>query len=122
MEGAVRLVDGRAGPHEGRVEVYHNGQWGTVCDDAWGISDAGVVCRQLGYTGATGAPGSAFFGQGVDPIWYDQVECNGDENNLTECTSNNLGIHDCSHSEDAGAICYRESLPYSHMEQCAQHT
>ena len=107
-EGAVRLVDGRTGPHEGRVEVYYNGQWGTVCDDGWDILDARVVCRQLGYTGATAAPRRAAFGQGVGPILLDQVECDGTEANLTECSSNPLGIHDCTHSEDAGAVCYCE--------------
>ena len=47
--GDIRLV-GASIPNEGRVEVCINNQWGTVCDDAWGVNDATVVCRQLGYS------------------------------------------------------------------------
>ncbi|XP_033728144.1 deleted in malignant brain tumors 1 protein-like [Pecten maximus] len=103
----LRLVDG-ATNSSGRVEVFHDGQWGTVCDDGWGSNDALVVCRMLGYSNAFYF-GSAYFGAGSGPIWMDNVACDGSEQNLQDCTFNGWEIEDCSHSEDAGVICFSEN-------------
>jgi hypothetical protein len=100
-EGDVRLVGG-ADETEGRVEIYHAGEWGTVCDDGWDINDANVVCQQLGYSGTYEA---VSWGGGDGQIWLDNVACNGDESELAECAANGWGIHNCSHSEDAGVRC-----------------
>ena len=103
-EGEVRLVGGST-DSEGRVEVYHNGAWGTVCDDGWNITDASVVCRQLGYTGAMSALSFAYFGEGSGPIHYDDVACNGNETRLADCSHRGIGSHNCGHWEDAGVVC-----------------
>ena len=106
-EGAVRLVGG-SGPHEGRVEVFRYGYWGTVCDDGWDLQDATVVCHQLGYDTAVGARRHAAFGEGSGPIWYANVNCSGREANLTQCDHDDLVVHNCYHWEDAGVICASE--------------
>ena len=106
-EGEVRLVGG-SGPHEGRVEILHNGAWGTVCDVGWDLQDATVVCRQLGYGTAVGALGRAAYGEGSGPIWYGNVDCSGSEANLAQCAHNGLGVHNCGHHQDAGVICASE--------------
>ena len=96
---------GGSGPHEGRVEVFHNGQWGTVCDDNWSMNDATVLCRQLGYEQVLAVHREAFFGEGTGPIWYDNLLCVGTETSLAQCPHNGIGVHNCNHSEDAGVTC-----------------
>ena len=77
-EGRLRLVGGTHA-FEGRVEVYHDGAWGTVCDDSWGFEEAEVVCRQLGRVRAISHHCCAEYGAGSGTIWMDNVACNGDE-------------------------------------------
>ena len=98
----VRLVNG--GALYGRVEVYYNGQWGTVCDDYWDINDANVVCRELGFSRASGAPHSAKYGQRSGSIRMDDVKCQGNETSLLQCPHKAV-TSGCSHSEDASVEC-----------------
>ena len=100
----MRLVDG-ASDSEGRVEILYQGEWGTVCDDGWGIDDANVVCRSLGFSGATEAVSFAGFGQGTGDIVLDDVSCSGTESSILDCGNAGLGINNCAHSEDAGVRC-----------------
>uniref|UniRef100_A0A0L8HXJ7 SRCR domain-containing protein n=1 Tax=Octopus bimaculoides TaxID=37653 RepID=A0A0L8HXJ7_OCTBM len=99
----IRLIGGRT-PAEGRVEIYFNGSWGTVCDDSWDDSDALVVCRMLGYSDGI-AYRKAKFGEGSGPIWLDEVQCDETEYNIEDCLQNAYGDHNCDHSSDAGVLC-----------------
>ena len=100
----IGLVGG-SGPYEGRVEIYHNGVWGTVCDDDWDLQDAMVVCHQLGYINATAAAGPHRFGSGSGPILFSELSCVGNESTITECDHRSTGGHNCSHSQDVGVVC-----------------
>ncbi|XP_072013340.1 scavenger receptor cysteine-rich domain-containing protein DMBT1-like [Amphiura filiformis] len=109
-EGGVRLVGGSS-PLEGRVEIFHANQWGTICDDSWDINDGTVVCQQLGFSGVDAVHFAAHFGQGSDPIWLEDVHCTGAETRLTDCTLNGWPTHNCGHGEDAGITCIGGNRP-----------
>jgi len=99
--------------------VYHNGEWGTVCDDGWDLNDAQVVCSELGLGQAFAARNDAFYGQGSGEIWLDDLNCVGTERSIVNCSHRGWGIENCDHSEDAGVKCiignfYLEGAVYWH--------
>uniref|UniRef100_A0A3Q0RPL9 SRCR domain-containing protein n=1 Tax=Amphilophus citrinellus TaxID=61819 RepID=A0A3Q0RPL9_AMPCI len=89
----------------GRVEILHDGQWGTVCDDEWDFKDAQVVCRAMDCGPPQAAKSDAFFGEGQGVIWLDDVNCLGNETSLIHCRRSSFGENNCGHGEDAGVIC-----------------
>lgn len=107
----LRLV-GSSGRCSGRVEVLHQGAWGTVCDDLWDLNEAEVVCRQLGCGRAVSALGKAHFGPGSGDILLDNLQCSGAERYLGQCAHAGWSEHNCGHHEDAGVICSGSVSPF----------
>ena len=117
-EGDVRVRHNRRAilPMCGRVEVFHDGRWGTVCETGWDQRDAQVVCRQLGYTGGVKFRCmSACYGRGRGDIWLEGLVCPPLGDKITECHHKGWGVHNCTHNEDVGVCCegIRVSLPAS---------
>jgi|GEM_PF-3319880 len=100
-DGAVRI---EGGGREGLVEVFHDGRWGTICDDRFDQNDAGagVVCRMLGYD--SGVHMDAYGG----PIHLDEVQCEGSESSIVDCPHDEFGAHDCSEDEAVGVSCFND--------------
>ena len=114
----VRLVGGET-PNKGRVEVYHNGFWGTICTEGWDLLDASVVCRMLGYTGAWSAGCCTEYQGNTGPVWLNELSCTGKETSLSECGHSGWGVRNCDHRKDAEIIChipFTRISPYSSIE------
>ncbi|OCT72903.1 CD5 antigen-like [Xenopus laevis] len=99
----IQLVNGSS-RCAGRLEVFYDGEWGSVCDDDWDRSDSQVVCHQLGCGGPQLNRGPRF-GQASGRIWLDDVQCNGNENSLEECKHRTWSYNDCTHEEDVSVHC-----------------
>ena len=99
---AIRLADGTE--HSGRLEIFHHGRWGTVCDDYFGAAEVAVACRQLGYTKGT-INHENIYPFGMGQIWLDNVDCTGSEFALSECRHRAYGANNCFHFEDVEITC-----------------
>ncbi|KAK3724045.1 hypothetical protein QZH41_009463, partial [Actinostola sp. cb2023] len=88
----------------GIVRVYHIGQWGTVCHDAFDMNDAKVACRQLGFAKAVGY---WYWGRGSGKVWLNGMQCSGSETSLQTCNHYGWGNHGSgcdSHKYDVGVV------------------
>jgi len=115
----VRLIHGASGivgGKSGRLEIHIDGQWGTVCDNYGDTSHdqpnnnvALVVCRMLGFAGGvvdTQTQDEQFGKFRAGPILADDVRCQGNEVDISECQITWLGTNNgCSHSTDLGIVC-----------------
>ena len=112
-EGDVRLVDDAvttspsdSKPFQGRFEILHAGEWGSVCNSSFGEIEASRVCASLGYD-LGGMPMHRKISRNVkrSRIWMDQVRCKGGEEGIHACQSLGWGNHNCLRGQDAGVVC-----------------
>ena len=59
----------------GRVEIYHLGSWGTVCNYYWDNSDASVACRHLGFIGGITVEDDLDLDSADGRIWLSEMQC-----------------------------------------------
>ncbi|XP_052790080.1 neurotrypsin-like [Mya arenaria] len=103
----IRLVGG-SNQYNGRVEILHDGAWGTVCDDEFTDTNALVVCKMLNYPTAGAKAITNLIDLPIAPsqIWLDQFRCTGCEQSIVDCLHLlPWGSHDCLHNEDVGVVC-----------------
>ncbi|XP_071605731.1 putative DMBT1-like protein [Heliangelus exortis] len=108
-ETKLRLVSGED-QCSGRVEVFHDGKWGTVCDDNFATESGNVVCKQLGCGEVVSVLDEAYFGPGTDDIFLSNVQCQGSESQLSDCQNDGWSKHECAHDEDVSVICSESSM------------
>ncbi|EFN55971.1 hypothetical protein CHLNCDRAFT_22917, partial [Chlorella variabilis] len=120
----VRLLNG-SDTSSGRLEVWHNGTWGTVCKTGFNATDASVACGQmrLGKNGVVAASRSGpAFGPGKGTIWLSQVNCNGRETRIEECWNRGWGTApNCTHAMDVAVACAPGNARHSPMFYVAQY-
>lgn len=105
----VRLVGG-SGAHEGRLQLYLKGRWGTVCDYGWNIQNAALVCHQLGYSLnpqdwqllRSQLPNAGT----SEDVLVANVRCTQHDQDVTKCRAEYEFENSCSHENDVGLRCY----------------
>ena len=117
----IQLVDGDA-PNAGRLEIYHDNSWGSVCRDEFDNIDGTVACQQLGYSrlkehywGNQTIPGTGM-------IWLDDINCSSSHVRLSQCQSRGWNVNDCRHSDDINLVCEGKGIFILIVVVSASHT
>lgn len=93
--------------YEGRVQVFYDSMWGSVCDNGWDFNSARVACRQLGFTDALVSSVDSKYGNAKDEdlSFVDNVKCFGSEPGIQYCANSGFELRSCPKSSVAGVIC-----------------
>ena len=110
IEPRVRLRGGSRS-HEGRLEVFHHGHWGTVCNTYFYPEAATVACREMGFGSVSKVLQRTPFGRGASYIWLQDIFCRGNEGSVFDCQhtfkrhADEFRYSGCTHVKDASIIC-----------------
>ncbi|KAH3870890.1 hypothetical protein DPMN_034081, partial [Dreissena polymorpha] len=101
----MRFVGGTN--YSGRVEIEYKGVWGTICDNYFDENDAKVICRMKGLnTKSLAIRTNGFYGMGNESILLSNLNCRGDEPDISECSIGyQWGSSYCSHNNDVAVQC-----------------
>ncbi|EDV29084.1 uncharacterized protein TRIADDRAFT_19518, partial [Trichoplax adhaerens] len=107
----IRLVGGNSS-REGRVEIYRNSTWGSICGHNWNIQAANIVCKQLGYHGAQRTACCGQFGNGTGHYMLSNVHCEGNEKLITDCFNSGNGMMStCKRPGEEAGVVYNDTAP-----------
>ena len=113
VDVSLRLSSVENFRYKGRLEIKHEGVWGTICDDFWDRKSAEVACRQLLF----GPPvkinylrSESYKELNISKIWLDDVDCEGTEERIEDCKAKEWGQNNCVHSEDVHIECARPGI------------
>ena len=115
---SIRLAGAQSTELKGRLEVFVNGAWNTICDRNFDFREASVACRQLGFSGAVKAVKNVVFGSGTGPIFSNDLNCTGREINLLECPKTTREGRRCYHINDVGVVCKGPGPGVFQTNQC----
>ncbi|XP_052268670.1 uncharacterized protein LOC127870050 [Dreissena polymorpha] len=102
---SVRLVNGSS-ERSGRVEVLHQGRWGTICADEFTNREADVVCRKAGIRlWNASALDDSPFGFGNHGYLLKNVSCKSSEHDIGECQSFPWNETSCRDGNVATVFC-----------------
>lgn len=103
------MKDGHAS-YQGRLEIKYDGEWGTVCNESFNQNALKVACKQLGLPSFQKISSSFPIGPAGGRIWLENVQCNGNEDSIFDCSHSGWGNTSCTHDYDIGIICSRELM------------
>ncbi len=86
------------------VKAADTDDWGTICSDDWGIEEANVVCKELGYCHALHALGGGTYGTSDESLDVGTINCVGNESAILDCPHNH-DVSSCSEDNVASVVC-----------------